>query len=273
MRHLVSTRLWHWINLIAIVILFMSGLNISNAHPYLYWGNWGFAPEQAWLAVPRFPGWMTIPDFYSLAKARDWHLLMALPFAFGLLFVWIAMLWNGHFRRDLATRKREWRWRAIKADVVQHLRFDFGHEGGKYNFLQKLAYGSVFGVLLPGMILTGLAISPGMEATLWWLVDLLGGLLQLQQVSAARQSEQMPVEHQQQPLATVVFEAMLSALGIPQREGHRGTADELCHDSQALSAGCDSSGPQRVTHVGDVSGSRIGTATTEQSGGIPPRHH
>ena len=54
MRHLVSTRLWHWINLIAIVILFMSGLNISNAHPYLYWGNWGFAPEQAWLAVPRF---------------------------------------------------------------------------------------------------------------------------------------------------------------------------------------------------------------------------
>ena len=175
MRHLVSTRLWHWINLIAIVILFMSGLNISNAHPYLYWGNWGFAPEQAWLAVPRFPGWMTIPDFYSLAKARDWHLLMALPFAFGLLFVWIAMLWNGHFRRDLATRKREWRWRAIKADVVQHLRFDFGHEGGKYNFLQKLAYGSVFGVLLPGMILTGLAISPGMEATLWWLVDLLGG--------------------------------------------------------------------------------------------------
>ena len=104
-------------------------------------------------------------------------------------------------------------------------------------------------------------------------IQFLPRLLQLQQMSAARQSEQMPVEHQQQPLATVVFEAMLSALGIPQREGHRGTADELCHDSQALSAGCGSSGPQRVTHVGDVSGSRIGTATTEQSGGIPPRHH
>ncbi|MBB3035252.1 cytochrome b/b6 domain-containing protein [Alteriqipengyuania lutimaris] len=174
-RHFVSTRIWHWINLVAIVFLFMSGLNISNAHPYLYWGHWGFAPEQAWLAVPRFPGWMTIPGFYSLAKARDWHLLMAFPFAFGLLFIWVAMLWNGHFRRDLKTGRREWRWPAIKADIVQHLRFDFSHEGAKYNFLQKLAYGGVLGVLLPGMILTGLAISPGMEPTLWWLVDILGG--------------------------------------------------------------------------------------------------
>ena len=175
MRHFVSTRIWHWINLIAIVILFMSGLNISNAHTYLYWGDWGFAPEQAWLEVPRFPGWMTIPDYYSLAKARDWHLLMAFPFAFGLLFMWIAMLWNRHFRRDLATNKREGRWSAIRRDIIQHLRFDFSHHGGKYNFLQKLAYGGVLGILLPGMVLTGLSISPGMEPTLWWLVDILGG--------------------------------------------------------------------------------------------------
>jgi thiosulfate reductase cytochrome b subunit len=175
MRHFVSTRIWHWINLIAIVVLFMSGLNISNAHPYLYWGDWGFSPTQAWLAVPRFPGWMTIPDYYSLAKARDWHLLMAFPFAFGLLGMWIAMLWNGHFRRDIKTARREWRWSAIRADIAKHLRFDFTHGEGKYNFLQKIVYGAVFGVLLPGMILTGLGISPGMEPSLWWLVDIFGG--------------------------------------------------------------------------------------------------
>lgn len=175
-RHFLSTRLWHWINLVAIVVLFMSGLNISNAHPYLYWGHWGFAPEQAWLEVPRFPGWMTIPGFYSLAKARDWHLLMAFPFAFGLLVMWIAMLWNGHFRRDLATGRREWRWSAIRRDIARHLRLDFRHAGeAKYSFLQKLAYGGVFGILLPGMILTGLAISPGMDAAFPWLVDLFGG--------------------------------------------------------------------------------------------------
>lgn len=62
-------------------------------------------------------------------------------------------------------------------------------------------------------------------------IQFLARLLQLQQVSAARQSEQMPVEHQQQPPATVVLEAMLPTLGIPQRKGRRGAADELCHNS------------------------------------------
>ena len=56
----------------------MSGLNISNAHRRLYWGDDGFLPEQAWLEVPRFPGWATIPDYYSLAAARDWHVLFSL---------------------------------------------------------------------------------------------------------------------------------------------------------------------------------------------------
>jgi thiosulfate reductase cytochrome b subunit len=41
--------------------------------------------------------------------------------------------------------------------------------------VQKILYGGVFGVLLPLMLLTGLAISPGMGAVAPWLVDLLGG--------------------------------------------------------------------------------------------------
>ena len=60
-------------------------------------------------------------------------------------------------------------------------------------------------------------------------IQFLARLLQLQQMSAARQSEQMPVEHQQQPPATVVFEAMLPIVGVAQREGHRGAADAPCH--------------------------------------------
>ena len=55
-RHALSTRIWHWVTAISVIILFMSGLNISNAHPRLYWGEWGFMPEQAWLELPRFPG-------------------------------------------------------------------------------------------------------------------------------------------------------------------------------------------------------------------------
>jgi len=61
-------------------------------------------------------------------------------------------------------------------------------------------------------------------------IQLVARFLQLQQVSAARQSEQMPMEHQQQPAAAVVFEPILSVVGIAQRERHRGAAGELRHE-------------------------------------------
>jgi Ni/Fe-hydrogenase b-type cytochrome subunit len=174
-KHRLSTRLWHWVNLFALAILFMSGLNISNAHPHLYWGQWGFDPRDAWLNVVHFPGWATIPGFYSLAGARQWHVLFAWVFAVGLLLYMLVALVNGHFRRDIVTRRKEWRWSAIREDVAAHLRFDFSHGEGKYNFLQKLAYGVVLFVLLPLMIATGMAISPGSDAAFPWLLELFGG--------------------------------------------------------------------------------------------------
>lgn len=172
-RHALSTRLWHWLNLVAVVVLFMSGLNIANAHPHLYWGAWGFDPADAWLSHARFPGWATIPDYYSLAKAREWHLFMAWPFALLLLFVWVTMLLNRHFRRDVMTTRREWRWSAIRADIGNHLRLRFDH--GAYNFLQKISYGIVLGLLLPGLVLTGMGIAPGLEPLIRPLVELVGG--------------------------------------------------------------------------------------------------
>jgi thiosulfate reductase cytochrome b subunit len=174
-RHALSTRIWHWLNALSLVVLFMSGLNISNAHPHLYWGEWGFSPRDAWLHVWRFPGWATIPGYYSLAAARDWHVLFAWVFALSLLLFMLAALLNGHFRRDIATRWREWMPSAVWADVRAHLRLRFDEAGSKYNFLQKAAYGVVLFVLLPLMIFTGMAISPGMDAAWPFLTDLFGG--------------------------------------------------------------------------------------------------
>ena len=172
LRHAISTRLWHWVNAVAIVVLFMSGLNISNAHRYLYWGDYGFDPADAWLAVIRFPGWATIPQHYNLAVARDWHILAAWPFAVGLLLIWIAMLMNGHFRRDLTTGPRDW----TPAAVMMSLRLHSGKaEDSAYNPVQRVLYGLLFGLLLPLMVFTGLAISPGFEPAAPWLVDALGG--------------------------------------------------------------------------------------------------
>lgn len=174
-RHALGTRIWHWVNLVSVTILFMSGLNISNAHRRLYWGDWGFAAEQAWLEVPRFPGWATIPGYYSLAAARDWHVLFAWVFAVGLLVFMISAIRNGHFRRDLFTRLVEWRPANVWQDIRAHLKLNFEHEGTKFNFLQKVAYSKVIFLLLPLMIFTGMVMSPGMEAAWPWMTEVFGG--------------------------------------------------------------------------------------------------
>lgn len=171
-KHAISTRLWHWVNAAAIIVLFMSGLNISNAHRYLYWGDYGFDPKDAWLAVIRFPGWATIPGHYNLALARDWHILAAWPFGIGLLFIWAAMLANRHFRRDLMTARSDWTPAAVIASLKAHAGGGAAHG---YNPVQRILYGLVFGVLLPLMLFTGLAISPGFQAAAPWLIELLGG--------------------------------------------------------------------------------------------------
>src|SRR5215467_3332234 len=38
-RHSLPVRVGHWINAVSLIILIMSGLQIFNAHPALYWGN------------------------------------------------------------------------------------------------------------------------------------------------------------------------------------------------------------------------------------------
>ena len=37
-RHSGVTRITHWLNVLALSLLLMSGLQIFNAHPALYWG-------------------------------------------------------------------------------------------------------------------------------------------------------------------------------------------------------------------------------------------
>ena len=174
-RHAFSTRIWHWLNALSVIVLFMSGLNISNAHPYLYWGAWGFDPRDAWAQITRFPGWATIPNYYNLAAARDWHVLFAWVFSLGLLFFLLAALLNRHLRRDVVPARAEWKAAAIWADFRAHLRFDFDSHEGKYNILQKLTYTVLLFVLLPLMIFSGMALSPALNAAWPFLLDVFGG--------------------------------------------------------------------------------------------------
>src|SRR5579871_4946847 len=38
-RHTIPVRALHWLNAIIMLVMLMSGLQIFNAHPALYWGN------------------------------------------------------------------------------------------------------------------------------------------------------------------------------------------------------------------------------------------
>jgi len=177
LRHALATRIWHWINAVAVVILLGSGLGISNAHPRLYWGRYGANFDHAWAQVPRFPAWITIPANYNLAISRRWHLLFALVLAFGLLAFMLASLVNRHFARNLRLKRADVSAAHLAQDVRDHLdlRFHDADDPGAYNSLQKWSYILVIFLALPLMILTGLALSPGMDAAWPWLLDLFGG--------------------------------------------------------------------------------------------------
>lgn len=210
-RHRLSTRLWHWTNALSLLILLMSGLMIFGAYPRLHWGHAGSSHDPAWLEiggnesrgylrigdseftttgvlgqsrnaegemrVRAFPYWATIPSRSSLPVARGWHLAFAWILSIALLLFMIRALFNGHISKDLHVQRRQWSPRYIWHDIKDHarLRFPTGAEALKYNILQKLSYISVIFILIPLIIATGLAMSPGMDAGMNWLPDLFGG--------------------------------------------------------------------------------------------------
>jgi thiosulfate reductase cytochrome b subunit len=210
-RHRLSTRIWHWVNALCLLILLMSGLTIFNAHPRLYWGEYGANDDYAWMAVGSnetygylrfgetriettgvlgnwedssgktqtwaFPDWATIPSYYSLADGRRWHFFFAWIFALGLTFFMIRSLWNHHIQSDLHIPRQEWRPSVIWRSFRSHLQWSKirGSAGQDYNLIQRLSYVGVIFILLPLMIFTGLAMSPAMDANWPILTDMFGG--------------------------------------------------------------------------------------------------
>ena len=211
-RHRLSTRIWHWINAFTVLVMLMSGMMIFNAHPRLYWGQYGANADRPWLQIgatnsgrgilniggakfvttgvlgawkdsegvtrrKAFPGWATIPSSYSLADARIWHFFFAWVLALGGIAYWLISVLNRHVQRDLLPTRDEIKPHHIWRDIADHarLRFPRGAAAARYNVLQKMAYLSVLFGLLPLIVLTGLTMSPGLNAAWPWLLDLFGG--------------------------------------------------------------------------------------------------
>ncbi|MFN0192821.1 MAG: cytochrome b/b6 domain-containing protein [Aestuariivirga sp.] len=172
-RQKSATRITHWIWAVCMFFLLFSGLQIFNAHPALYIGNEsGFEYDNAIFAFDGFPSWLTIPSSRDLATGRVVHLFFAWILAATLVIWLVASLRNRHLRKDLLPNRKD--VKGFAQDVRDHLRLRLIH-AVRYSPLQKLAYGGVLFVLFPLVILTGLCMSPGMNAVLPWLPEFFGG--------------------------------------------------------------------------------------------------
>ena len=208
-RHNPVTRLTHWVNVLALPILLMSGLQIFNAHPHLYWGHRSDpgtallsisssgAPDDArgyvelfgqriettgllgvqhtdtGIVHQAFPGWLTIPSYFWLAGGRHWHFFFGWVFFFnGMLYV-IYNLLNGHMRKFFLTPRDAAKIPAMALYYLR-LRKDSPQEG-EYNPMQKMAYTGVFLLLTPAIMLSGMAMSPQLNQAFNWLPAMFGG--------------------------------------------------------------------------------------------------
>ena len=210
-RHSVFVRISHWINAGCLAFLLMSGLQIFNAHPALYWGNssdfdhpllsltaqttdgglagvtqigsWHFdttgvlgASNADGVPTARgFPEWATLPGPQWLAMGRLWHFAVAWLLVINGLLFWAYAIAGGHLRRDLLPTKKD--LAHLPREIVNHitLRFPKGEDAKRYNALQKLAYVFVIFVLGALIVLTGLAMSPTMDSAIPALPWMFGG--------------------------------------------------------------------------------------------------
>jgi thiosulfate reductase cytochrome b subunit len=211
-RHRLWVRMAHWIAAVCLAILLMSGLAIFNAHPALYIGNgsdfdhpalsltamqnsdgslsgytWigmhafnttgvlGASKEDGQWTMRGFPSWATLPGPQWLAMGRLWHFAFAWILAVNGILFFAYAFWSGHFRRDLIPGKMD--IAHLPREIVRHakLKFARGEAARQYNVLQKLAYVTVLFILGPLVVLTGLTMSPTMDAAFPILPWMFGG--------------------------------------------------------------------------------------------------
>jgi thiosulfate reductase cytochrome b subunit len=163
-RHSLATRILHWLNALCVFLILMSGLQIFNAHPRLYWGEYGANADRAALQITEkdsenghaqgilqignrewqttgvlgvskgaggveaqkaFPSWATIPSFQDLATGRRWHFFFAWILVINSALYFVIGFVTRHIQRDLLPTPAEWSLSHIAKDFWDHLRLRF----------------------------------------------------------------------------------------------------------------------------------------------------
>ncbi len=134
--HPLFVRVFHWLNVVGMTMMIMSGWRIYNASPLF---NFKFYNELT------LGGW--------LGGALQWHFAAMWLLVINFLMYLILGLATGHFRRRLTPVTPK----SVITDLGKAIRRKLPHDNQRYNAVQKASY---IGVLL-AIILTiasGLAI-------------------------------------------------------------------------------------------------------------------
>jgi thiosulfate reductase cytochrome b subunit len=206
-RYSLLTRASHWVWFVAFLVLVGSGLQIFNASPnldasdksdparrvlaigspaegvgtttlfghtfvttgWLGWTGDGMGSRSA----HAFGASIIIPGYQDLAGGRRWHLF----FAWIAAICWFAWLISSTIKgnlREMVLRPTDlpklW---PMQAYYLKLRKTPPPH--GIYNPLQKAAYTLVLFVIAPLVVLTGLALSPGIDAIAHPLTIVFGG--------------------------------------------------------------------------------------------------
>jgi thiosulfate reductase cytochrome b subunit len=179
----VLVRATHWITVISFVALLVTGVEILISHPRFYWGEVGNSGTATLFKIPIPSSRSTVPTGYGyvLPDQNGWSRYLHFEAAWvlvltGLVYV-IYGLWTRHFRKNLFPAPADRTWRAFRTVIARHLRLAPPDDADfrAYNALQRITYLLVIFVLVPFVIWTGLAMSPGFNAALPWAVNFLGG--------------------------------------------------------------------------------------------------
>lgn len=185
-------RVAHYVNLLFVILLVRSGLQILADHPRLYWNvhctpgtEWiRFTPVEApqdrvWTAKQDsryLSPWIGLPGYrHTIGMARHWHFLSVLFWvANGAVYV-VLLFVDGHWRRLVPS---SWRIVPDAWDVfVHYATFHLPPEPNgfyRYNALQQLAYFGVVFLLAPLAIATGPSMSPALTNRFSWYPRLPG---------------------------------------------------------------------------------------------------
>lgn len=197
--HARWVRICHWVGVVAVLCLLVSGYAMLMTNPRLYWGEVGnsLIPPMLELPVSRnyqHGGWSEATPFfdtpgspvtanrvYDILNLNGWarslHFLASwFLVVVGCIYLLTGLL-SGHLRRNLLPGGAEQEPRTLWSDLVGHLRLRIARTTGgpPYGPLQRLAYSLILLVVAPLIVLTGLTMSPTVTASYPALLDLFGG--------------------------------------------------------------------------------------------------